>query len=90
MKQFSYCVVKYHGILRSSYTITYINVLRTVSCQTIQTPKCWLQNRKENKGKREEEKKKRKKKKRRKSRENLGKKDCDSRWLGHRISSLLN
>lgn len=59
----------------------------TVSCQTIQTPKCWLQNRKENKGKREEEKKKRKKKK---SGENLGKKDCDSRWLGHRISSLLN
>lgn len=39
----------------------------TVSCQTIQTPKCWLQNRKENKGKREEEKKKRKKKKRRKA-----------------------
>lgn len=38
----------------------------TVSCQTIQTPKCWLQNRKENKGKREEEKKERKKKKRRK------------------------
>lgn len=39
----------------------------TVSCQTIQTPKCWLQNRKENKGKREEENKKRKKKKRRKA-----------------------
>lgn len=35
----------------------------TVSCQTIQTPKCWLQNRKENKGKREEEKRKERKRK---------------------------
>lgn len=62
------------------------------SCQTIQTPKRWLQNRKENKGKREEEKKESKKKKRRKKEKqgNWGKKDCDSRWLSHRISSLLN
>lgn len=57
----------------------------TVSCQTIQTPKCWLQNRKENKGKREKKEKEKKK-----SGDNWGKKDCDSRWLGHRISSLLN
>lgn len=57
----------------------------TVSCQTIQTPKCWLQNRKENKGKREKKEKEKKK-----SGDNWGKKDCDSRCLGHRISSLLN
>lgn len=47
------------------------------------------------KSKREQRKKRRgkkekKEKEKKKSGENWGKKDCDSRWLGHRISSLLN